>query len=72
MTSPAGDQGFLNEYYSNFINAPLYDPEFANHADEEPAHRLPTRFNGDVGLYVLNSNKVRGLTNQGSVSCEFF
>lgn len=30
-------------------------------ADDETAHRLPTRFNGDVGLYVLNSNKVSEL-----------
>ncbi|GAQ88435.1 glycogenin [Klebsormidium nitens] len=52
-----GDQGFLNEYYGNFINAPLYDPEFRPVTDDETAHRLPTRFNGDVGLYVLNSNK---------------
>jgi len=49
-----GDQGMLNEYWSNFAEAPLWS------GDSTPPTqlaRLPTGYNADVGLHVLNSNR---------------
>lgn len=62
-----GDQGFLNAFFSEFASAPLFDPTKgkllsaaaeggrAQHAVE--LGRLPTQYNADLGLYVLNSNR---------------
>jgi hypothetical protein len=65
----SGDQGFLNAYFTALPGAPLFDPDAAS-ADGDGADgaddadsssddaaalwRLPTRYNADVGLYVLN------------------
>ena len=53
-----GDQGFLNSYFQGFASAPVFDPGL----DEASAAtlkymRLPTRYNADIGLYVINGNK---------------
>ena len=52
-----GDQGFLNAYWPKFIDSALFDPE-ADYNDTELASMLlPTRYNADIGLYVVNSNR---------------
>ena len=63
----SGDQGFLNSYFADLPAAPLFDPQ--RDATSAGAHggskgesdgaaprvlRLPTAYNADVGLYVLN------------------
>jgi hypothetical protein len=57
----AGDQGFLNSYYSGFPNAHLFNPvlsEEERHVRQPPTmERLSTLYNADVGLYML-ANKV--------------
>lgn len=66
-----GDQGFLNEYFSEFPSSPLFDPSasfgktFSNVQQQNPwkdskgrtLARLPTIYNADLGLYVANSNR---------------
>ena len=68
----AGDQGFLNSYYSGFPNAQLFNPRLS---EEErrirgplTMERLSTLYNADVGLYML-ANKVRLLSLTHSFSC---
>ena len=53
----SGDQGFLNSYFHDLPAAPLFDPERDATSEGGAAPRvlrLPTAFNADVGLYVLN------------------
>jgi len=50
-----GDQGFLNAYFEDFINAPLFDSEEI--PTDANMMRLPTGYNADIGLYLLNSNR---------------
>ena len=58
----SGDQGFLNSYFADLPAAPLFDPQRdATSADggltsnaAPRVLRLPTAYNADVGLYVLN------------------
>lgn len=68
-----GDQGFLNAYFAGFAGSPLFDPAkgerlsaMGNHVavagQAGPAAgvkmgRLPTEYNADLGLYILNSNR---------------
>lgn len=68
-----GDQGFLNEYFNTFSNAPMFYPEkermlseygpvnqLYNGAQKPPIEymgRLPTTYNADLGLFVLNHNR---------------
>jgi hypothetical protein len=66
-----GDQGFLNEYFPEFANSPLFDPSassgntFSSEQQQNPwkdskgrmLARLPTIYNADLGLYVANSNR---------------
>jgi len=66
-----GDQGFLNEYFSEFASSPLFDPSasggktFSSEQQQNPwkdskgrvLARLPTIYNADLGLYVANSNR---------------
>jgi hypothetical protein len=53
----AGDQGFLNSYYSDFANSRVYEPD-SPLTPEPETQRLSTLYNADVGLYML-ANKVR-------------
>lgn len=57
----AGDQGFLNSYYSDFPNAHVFEPnlplEVVNSRPVPNMERLSTLYNADVGLYML-ANKV--------------
>lgn len=48
-----GDQGFLNSYFQDFINAPLFDPRRPPGPGGGAEFRLPTVYNADVGLYML-------------------
>ena len=52
-----GDQGFLNAYFKGFIDGPLFDPSEDYTTSTAKYMRLPTRYNADIGLYVLNSNR---------------
>lgn len=62
-----GDQGFLNEFFSNFSNSPFFDPlkgillskAYPRAKDGHGIHlaRIPTLYNADLGLYILNSNR---------------
>jgi len=64
-----GDQGFLDSYFADFVNAPLFVPsrEMVTHDDDGLAvppsqsglklQRLPTCYNADVGLYIFNSER---------------
>ena len=62
-----GDQGFLNEYFSEMPGAPLYDPESGEKLSEafptwtdasgRRLARLSTMYNADLGLYIANSNR---------------
>ncbi|GMH36727.1 hypothetical protein BSKO_04600 [Bryopsis sp. KO-2023] len=54
-----GDQGFLNEYFHDFMNGPVFDPSKEYKGDEAKLKtmRLPTKYNADIGLYVINSNR---------------
>eukprot|EP00210_Caulerpa_lentillifera_P005197 g4966.t1 len=52
-----GDQGFFNSYFKNFVNAPLYDPTSPPSGEDVKMMKLPTVYNADIGLYVLNSNR---------------
>lgn len=68
-----GDQGFLNEYFNTFENAPMFYPEKGMMLSEYAAAvqlcsgaqkcpikhmgRLPTTYNADLGLFVLNGNR---------------
>lgn len=51
-----GDQGFLNAYFKDFMNGLVFDPS-QSYISEHSTMRLPTKFNADIGLYVLNSNR---------------
>lgn len=50
-----GDQGFLNSYFSGFPAAPLFDPLAPVTDEKVKMMRLPTAYNADAGLYVINS-----------------
>lgn len=52
-----GDQGFLNAYFDDFMNGFVFNPNRSYEKTEYETMRLPTRFNADIGLYVLNSNR---------------
>lgn len=62
-----GDQGFLNEYFSELPGAPIYDPEsgktlsqtFPSWKDASGRRlaRLSTMYNADLGLFIANSNR---------------
>lgn len=60
-----GDQGFLNEYLKGFVEAPMFYPERGMVLDssKNKTHgmvamgRLPTQYNADLGLFVLNRNR---------------
>ena len=62
-----GDQGFLNEYFSEFSNSPLFLPRAGKLLSQSASSwkdskgrrlaRLPTEYNADLGLYVANSNR---------------
>lgn len=62
----AGDQGFLNSYYSEFPNAHVFEPnlspELLNSRPVPEMERLSTVYNADVGLYML-ANKVLDIIN---------
>ncbi len=56
-----GDQGFLNYAFWNVNECPYFDPKVAQ--DESRSHqgrakcfRLPSRYNGDVGLHALRGS----------------
>lgn len=51
-----GDQGFLNEYFKDFASGPMFDPTATYGPEDHRYMMLPTRYNADIGLYVLNSN----------------
>lgn len=52
-----GDQGFLNSYYGDFVNARLFEPNLATDVRKSrpvpEMERLSTLYNADVGLYML-------------------
>eukprot|EP00897_Mesotaenium_endlicherianum_P003673 jgi/Mesen1/3333/ME000191S02472 len=52
-----GDQGFLNSYFADFPNAQLFVPgaDASNAPLVGGGERLPTIFNADVGLYMLDN-----------------
>ncbi len=53
-----GDQGFLNSYFEGFASAPVFDPGLDEASTAQLKYmRLPTRYNADIGLYVINGNK---------------
>ncbi|CAG9463483.1 unnamed protein product [Pedinophyceae sp. YPF-701] len=52
-----GDQGFLNEYYSEFVEAPIFQPSGPKLDPSLRTARLTTGYNGDIGLYILNSGR---------------
>ena len=53
-----GDQGFLNSYFQGFASAPVFEPGLDDAlAAKHRYMRLPTRYNADIGLYVINGNK---------------
>ena len=53
-----GDQGFLNSYFYGFAEAPMFDPRRDYGGGSAPSVlRLPTRYNADLGLYIINGNK---------------
>ncbi|EXC01426.1 hypothetical protein L484_021997 [Morus notabilis] len=64
-----GDQGFLDAYFSGFINARVFDPnlpqEVVNSKPVPEMERLPTIFNADVGQYMI-SNKWK--VNESEIS----
>jgi hypothetical protein len=66
----AGDQGFLNSYYSDFPNARVFDPNLSpEELKSRPVpemERLSTLYNADVGLYML-ANKVRSIGTERMV-----
>ena len=50
----SGDQGFLNYYYEDLKNAPMFSKD-VNTTSEEKFLRLPAEYNGDVSVfYVVN------------------
>lgn len=56
--SRRGDQGFLNSYFEGFASAPVFDPGLDEASTAQLKYmRLPTRYNADIGLYVINGNK---------------
>jgi hypothetical protein len=52
-----GDQGFLNEHFSDFASSPVYDPSKEYSENDHKSMMLPTNYNADIGLYVFNSNR---------------
>lgn len=54
-----GEQGFLNEYFKTFADSPLFDPSKGPDAYPEGMKyaRLPTAYNADLGLYLINCGK---------------
>ncbi|PRW56905.1 phosphoglucomutase PGM3 isoform B [Chlorella sorokiniana] len=63
-----GDQGFLNALFADWAAAPLFDPRQGRALSQSsewrtsapvakglPLGRLPTVYNADLGLYVMNS-----------------
>ena len=68
-----GDQGFLNEYMKTFACSPMFYPDQGVplsgykaamqlcHDEEKPPikhmGRIPTTYNADLGLFVLNHNR---------------
>ena len=52
-----GDQGFLNAYYPDFINSHLFNPDADYNETSHKSMLLPTAYNADIGLYVVNSNR---------------
>lgn len=58
-SSTGGDQGFLQSYFPDFASAPLWVPGSTPAAAQPIGQlaRLPTAFNADVGLFVLNANR---------------
>ena len=58
MASRRGDQGFLNSYFQGFASAPVFEPGLDDAAVASQRYmRLPTQYNADIGLYVINGNK---------------
>eukprot|EP00873_Tetraselmis_striata_P046176 jgi/Tetstr1/466440/TSEL_010968.t1 len=54
-----GDQGFLNEYYRQIVDSPLFRlPLLSNNSTQGvTAMRLTTDLNSDVGAYIINSGQ---------------
>ncbi|CAD7695590.1 unnamed protein product [Ostreobium quekettii] len=52
-----GDQGFLNAYFPDYMNSRVFDPNDTSKDAAAQMMRLPTAFNADIGLYVMNSNR---------------
>ena len=60
-----GDQGFLNAYLKDFARAPMFYPERGRLLNSDvkgtlgvlTMGRLPTQYNADLGLFVLNRNR---------------
>lgn len=62
-----GDQGFINEFFSEFVDSPFFDPDIGKPLSQlypdwkdkrgRRMARLPTLYNADLGLFVLNSNR---------------
>mmetsp|Transcript_798 Transcript_798/g.4990 ORF Transcript_798/g.4990 Transcript_798/m.4990 type:complete len:480 (-) Transcript_798:529-1968(-) len=62
------DQGFLNEYFGQLVEAPLFHGAAMLDNNDSKSHtcyqsfclqleRLPAQYNADVGLFLLNSEK---------------
>lgn len=62
------DQGFLNEYFGQLVEAPLFRGTAIMENNDRKNHtcyqsfclqleRLPAQYNADVGLFLLNSEK---------------
>jgi hypothetical protein len=58
-SSTGGDQGFLQSYIPSFASAPLWVPgsRLDAAAPISQLARMPTAYNADVGLFVLNANR---------------
>ena len=52
-----GDQGFLNSYFYGFSDAPMFDARRDYTGAGISVMRLPTVYNADLGLYVINGNR---------------
>lgn len=47
----------MNAYYPNLINSPIFDPTAEYNESSHTSMLLPTRYNADIGLYIVNSNR---------------
>jgi inositol phosphorylceramide glucuronosyltransferase 1 len=47
----------LNSYFYGFSDAPMFDPRRDYTGAGISVMRLPTIYNADLGLYVINGNR---------------